>query len=266
MAKEIKNKMQIEVLYEDAGIVVINKPFGIAVHADGKMTEHTIVDWVVEHYPSAVNVGEDIETGGISVIKKSGIVHRLDKDTTGALIICKTEKAYRKMKLQFMNHEIKKEYVAICYGWPKTDTGIINTPIARSKSDFRKKEIAINKKGGDTHRGEEREALTRYKVMNKKEIDGEKIAMIAFYPETGRMHQIRVHTKSIGHPIIGDILYGYKKVEFEDALYGKNKRRQLLHAKSIEFVNPSNRYEEGEKKEKQKVECKLPKDFTDIFN
>ena len=260
--------MKIKILYEDNNLLVIDKPVGFSVHSDGKATspsetagvsslkkerERTIADWVLEKYPKLKKVGENVvnEEGKI-LIEKPGIVHRLDKETSGCLIIVKNQEAYENLKKQFQSHTIQKEYVAICVGWPKFDTGIINSPIARSKSDFRKKEI-VDKL--DNTRGEAREALTRYKVIKKIEykFDKEiyKFSLIAFFPKTGRMHQIRVHAKSIGHPILGDKLYGNKGIEL---VFQKKVKRQLLHAKSIEFVNVENN-------KKQKVESEIPKDF-----
>jgi RluA family pseudouridine synthase len=185
------------------------------------------------------------------IIKRPGIVHRLDKDTTGCIIIAKNKKSFNNLKEQFQNKIIKKEYVAMVYGWPKNDSGIIDKAIARSKSDFRKKQVAEIAKGGLMHRGEEREATTRYKVISRLEIAGEKIAVVNFYPITGRMHQIRVHSKSIGHPIIGDYLYGHKNDKLEKIIFGNDKVHQLLHAKNISFKNISG--------ETLKIEGELPK-------
>jgi RluA family pseudouridine synthase len=171
------------------------------------------------------------------IIKRPGIVHRLDKDTTGCILVAKNKKSFNNLKEQFQNKTIKKEYTALVYGWPKNDSGIIDKPIARSKSDFRKKQIAEMQKSGMQHRGDEREATTRYKVLEKLEMEGDKVSLVNFYPLTGRMHQIRVHSKSIGHPIVGDHLYGYKNDKVEARIFGKEKVHQLLHAKSINFKN-----------------------------
>jgi RluA family pseudouridine synthase len=295
--KIINKKLKIKVIYEDDNLLVLDKPAGLSVHADGIREEYTLADYIAENYPSIVGVGEDmeitrkqeqkikpklwhgqiedpgfnfktkkeriaknrqdkkdretkvepvsnvdekIETSSeleIIKIKRPGIVHRLDKDTGGCIIVAKNKRSFNSLKEQFQNKTIKKEYVALVYGWPKDDSGIIDKPIARSKADFRKKQIAQITKGGLQYRGDEREATTRYKVVKKLEIEGEKVALLNFYPLTGRMHQIRVHSKSIGHPIVGDHLYGYKNEKLEAKIFTKDKVHQLLHAKNITFLN-----------------------------
>ncbi len=270
MSYNLNMKIKIEKLYEDINIVVINKPAGINVHGDGKKTnaemivaKETVADWVLENYPEIKGVGENIvtlnnlsETGEAGEIEKPGIVHRLDKETSGCLIICKNENAYKKMKEQFQEHTIQKEYVAICAGWLKFETGIIDKAIARSKNDFRKKDVVSE---NENTRGEERGAITRYKLIRRFEIeiDGKifKLSLVNFYPKTGRMHQIRVHAKSIGHPVLGDKLYGSKAFEPH---FRKVINRQLLHAKSIEFENI-------ETNKRQKIESVLPIDFENIL-
>ena len=189
-----------------------------------------------------------VDSEKIIEIKRPGIVHRLDKDTSGVLIIAKNKRSFAHLKSLFQEHLVKKEYIALVYGWPKVSTGIIDLPIARSKSDFRRKEIAISAKGGDKHRGDERDAMTRYKVLENLTVDNEKLSLIKYYPSTGRMHQIRLHTKSIGHPIVGDHLYGPAKKDLESLLFGKYPARQLLHAKAISF-------------EDIKIESELSADF-----
>jgi 23S rRNA pseudouridine1911/1915/1917 synthase len=259
--------MKIKILYEDKNILVIDKPAGVLVHGDGKegpqptaaapkhksKKEETIVDWFSLKYPKSKNVGEDIlDLNGKLLIKKSGVVHRLDKETSGCLVLCKNTESYRDLKKQFQNHNIQKEYIAICLGWPKHETGIINLPIARSKSDFRKKDVVDRY---EHTRGEEREALTRFKVLKNFEVKirgkSYKFSLINFYPKTGRMHQIRVHAKSIGHVILGDKLYGDRGI---NAVFSKMVKRHLLHAKSIKFTIP-------EKEELFVVEADLPPDF-----
>jgi 23S rRNA pseudouridine1911/1915/1917 synthase len=203
-------------------------------------------------YPEAVEVGEDL-----GEIKKPGIVHRLDKETSGCLIVCKKQSIYENLKKQFQNHTIQKEYVAICVGWVKHDTGIINTPIARSKSDFRKKDVV---KENDNTRGEERDALTRYKVLERFEIEINtkkvKLTLISFYPKTGRMHQLRVHAKSIGFPILGDKLYGSKVAE--ESVKGL-VNRHLLHARSIDFEDPKT-------ERRMKITSEMPTDFQKVLD
>lgn len=250
--------MKIKKLYDDKNIMVVDKPAGVAVHGDGKTKQPTVSEYVLKNFKKLKGVGENMTVlvGGKEVeIERPGIVHRLDKDTSGALIIAKNNAAYKKLKNQFQDKKIKKEYIALVWGTLKHDTGIIDLPIARSKGDFRKKSIvakAMTDKGN--FRGVQRDALTRYKVLGRGMLHGEKVTLATFFPETGRTHQIRIHAKSIGHPIVGDHLYGPIKNAFEKKIFGKNKVRHLLHAKSLTFHNPENG-------EMIKVESPLPKEL-----
>lgn len=252
---------KINVLFENKSMLVLDKPAGVSVHADGKVKEETISDYILKNYKKIKGVGENIvaKIGGEEVlIERPGIVHRLDKDTSGCLLIAKNQEAFENLKGQFQDKKIKKEYIALVWGWVKYETGIIDGAIARSKSDFRKKEIVKVIQGDmENFRGVEREALTRYKVLERKNINGEKVTLVAFYPETGRTHQIRIHSKSIGHPIVGDHLYGPVKYLFEKKMFGKNPIRQLLHAKSVTFENPLNG-------ELLRIESPIPKDLESI--
>ena len=251
--------MKITILYEDKDILVINKPSGLAVHRDGKSKESTVADWFLEKYPKAKNVGEPIVFEG-SEIKKPGIVHRLDRDTSGVLILVKNQKTHEFLKKQFQDHSIKKTYVAIVNGWPKADHGIIDKPIGRSPSDFRRR------LAGRGARGELREAVTEYKVLKRfkakagkrsdlKNLERsdlkEAFSILEVFLKTGRTHQIRVHLKYLSFPIVCDILYNPTGVCPE----GLN--RMGLHAKSIEFKNL--------KGEMVKVESPLPKEFSKML-
>jgi 23S rRNA pseudouridine1911/1915/1917 synthase len=247
---------KIKVLYEDKNILALDKPAGISVHGDGKTKMETITDYILKNYKNIKGVGEDMiaKVGGKEVvIPRPGIVHRLDKDTTGVLLIAKTPDTYTKLKHQFSDHKVKKEYLALVWGNIKRDTGIIDAKIAQSKNDFRRKET-VKVSDESTTRGVEREAVTRYKVVERKKIFGEAVTLVTFYPESGRMHQIRVHAKSIGHPIIGDHLYGPTKPAFEKKFFGKSMIRQLLHARVITFHMPKTG-------EVVRLESSIPKDF-----
>jgi 23S rRNA pseudouridine1911/1915/1917 synthase len=212
------------------------------------------VDFVIKKFPKTKNVGE-AQAG----VQRPGIVHRLDKETSGCLIIAKTQDAYENLKHQFQEHKIKKEYMALVWGNLRHDTGMINYAIARSKQDFRKKEVVrVTGEDKEKFRGEEREALTRYKVLKRLELFGEKVTLVAFYPQTGRTHQIRIHAKSIGHPIVGDHLYGKIDVKFEQKFFNKNPVRHLLHARSITLFNPDSG-------DLIKIESPIPKDFQKLL-
>lgn len=235
--------MKIKVLYEDKDILAINKPSGISVHGDGRSKEKTIANWVMKNYPRMKNVGEDeiYENKKIKTkIKKPGIVHRLDHDTSGVLLLAKNQKTYEFFKKQFQSREIKKTYVTIVSGSVKNERGVINKPIGRSPKDFRR-HLA-----GRGARGEMREAITEYRVL--KRLPG--FTVLEVRPKTGRTHQIRVHMKYLNHPVVCDSLYN------PGAPYPKGIKRLALHAKSIEFKNL--------KGETIKVESPLPSEFKKV--
>ena len=223
---------KVKVLYEDSNILAIDKPSGISVHDDGRSQEKTITDWVLENYPKMKNVGE--AQGGIA---RPGIVHRLDRETSGVMLLAKNKKAFEFLKSQFVNREIKKIYHAIVSGSVRLDRGVINKPIGRSPKDFRRW------LAGRGARGELREAITEYKVLKRLK----NFTYLEVRPKTGRTHQIRVHMKYINHPIVCDSLYN------PEGVCPKGITRMALHAKSIEFKNLSGKI--------VKVESKLPKFF-----
>ena len=245
--------VKIKILFENKNLMVLDKPAGFSVHGDGKTEQKTIAEYILKNFPKLKGVGENQNN-----VERPGIVHRLDKDTTGCLIIAKNQESYENLKRQFQTKKVRKEYIALVWGSLKHDTGIIDLPIARSKNDFRKKEIVkITSDNKEKFRGEEREAITRYKVLNRVELFGEKVTLVAFYPETGRTHQIRVHAKSQGHPIVGDHLYGPAKGNFEKKYFKSLPVRQLLHARTITFFDPGTG-------EELKVESPTPKDMLKL--
>ena len=206
----------IQIIYEDDNILAVNKPAGLLVHGPD-----SLVDWLIEKYPEIKKVGDPSTSSGQ---ERPGIVHRLDKDTSGILLVAKNQEAFEYLKSQFQDRKIKKKYIALADGKLKTESGTIDLPIAKSKSDFRKK-TSVGKTVG-----KEREAVTEYKVIKK--FDG--YTLIEAYPKTGRTHQIRVHLKAIGHPVVCDKLYGPKKKICPFGL-----TRQFLHANALEFDLPS---------------------------
>jgi 23S rRNA pseudouridine1911/1915/1917 synthase len=237
--------MKIPILYEDKDVVVINKPAGLIVHPDGKTKEKTLVDWILKEYPKTEKVGESIILNDGTEILRPGIVHRIDKDTTGVLIIAKTKKSYEFLKEQFKDRKVHKIYNAFIYGELKEERGMINRPIGRSPSDFRK---WSSTRGA---RGEMREAVTYFKVLKFK--DG--ISFIEAMPKTGRTHQIRVHFTALNHPILQDELYAQKfYLEKENQLGFK---RLALHARQIEITIPSGK--------EIKVIAPYPEDFEDAI-
>lgn len=237
--------MRIKILYEDPNILAIEKPSGISVHPDGRTKEKTLTEWILKNYPKMKNVGEnevyEFKNEKIE-IKKPGVVHRLDRDTSGVLLLAKNQKAYEFLKKQFQNREIKKTYVAIVSGNVKNERGVVNKPIGRSPKDFRRYSA------GRGARGEMREAVTQYRVLSRfEDKKGNKFTYIELHPKTGRTHQLRVHMKYLNHPIVCDALYN------PDNPCPKDITRMALHAKSIEFKNL--------KGETVKVESKIPEEF-----
>lgn len=219
--------MKITILYEDKDVVVINKPAGLNVHPDGKTKEKTLVDWILKKYPSAKNVGEPMVTEKGDIIKRPGIVHRIDKDTTGALIIAKNKKAYEFLKEQFQNRKVHKVYHAFVYGLIKEDRGMIDRAIGRSPNDVRKWSA---QRGA---RGEMREAVTYFKVLNRKN----NVTFVEAMPKTGRTHQIRVHFSALNHPVVHDNLYASRF--FLEQRNWLGFKRLALHARELEIMLPS---------------------------
>ncbi|MCE9549261.1 RluA family pseudouridine synthase [Candidatus Nomurabacteria bacterium] len=232
--------MKIKILYEDPNILAIDKPAGISVHGDGRTKEKTITDWVLKNYPKMKNVGEMLGD-----IKRPGIVHRLDRETSGILLLAKNQKAHEFLKKQFAEREVKKVYNAIVSGFVKNDRGVINKPIGRSPSDFRRW------LAGRGARGALRDAITEYKVLKRFEVASTKFTYLEIKPKTGRTHQIRVHMKYLNHPVVCDALYD------PTGPCPKGLARMALHAKSIEFKNL--------KGESLKIESPLPLQFKKVL-
>jgi 23S rRNA pseudouridine1911/1915/1917 synthase len=235
--------MKIPILFENSHAVAIDKPAGIMVHPDDREKEYTIADWLKETY----------DVKGVGDEGREGIVHRLDRNTTGVLMLAKDKIAYTTFKKQFRDHEAKKVYRAIVEGNIRHETGMISLPIARARSDFRKRTV-VDMFSKD-QRGEEREAITRYKVLARTTApDGKNYSYVEVYPLTGRTHQIRTHFRGIRHPIIGDELYGSVKGS-------KIAPRSMLHAYSLTIEVP----QEKEGKKEMTIISPIPKDMTETL-
>ena len=197
--------MKIEVLYEDDDVLAVDKPAGLVVHSDGKTAEPSLSDWVLEKYPQTKNVGEPARTADGREVPRPGIVHRLDRETSGVLLVAKTEKGFDCLKKQFQKHQVKKIYEAFVFGemkmpgknLQKNGRGVIDRPIGRSSSDFRKWSA---QRGA---RGEMRDAVTEYVV--KARAGG--YSLVEVFRKPGRTHQIRVHFKAVNFPLVADKLY-----------------------------------------------------------
>ena len=204
----------LDILYEDDDVLVVNKPKGMVVHPAAGHYKDTLVNAVMYHCKDKLS--------GINGVMRPGIVHRIDKDTTGSVIICKNDNAHQKIADQLKNHTVNRVYHAICYGIIKEDEGDIETLIGRSPSD--RKKMAVVTSGGKF-------ASTHYRVLKRFEDDN--YTYIECKLKTGRTHQIRVHMAHIGHPLLGDDIYApSRKSKF-------NTQGQCLHAKILGFKHPT---------------------------
>lgn len=224
--------MEPNIIFENVEVLVINKPAGLVVHSDGKTKEDSLVDWLLLKYPEIREVGESGRDSLGNEIIRSGIVHRLDRETSGIMLVAKTQDSFYNLKNQFKEHSILKTYEAVVWGEMKNDEGTIDRPISRSSSDFRK---WTAQRGG---RGEEREAVTDYKVLTKSK----GYSLVEVKPKTGRTHQIRVHFKAINYPLVGDKLYGPDKENdlgfTRLALHSLNVKFRLISGELLDLSAP----------------------------
>jgi len=205
----------LQILYEDEDLLVVNKPKGMVVHPAAGHYSGTLVNALLYYCKGSLS--------GIGGVLRPGIVHRIDKDTTGSLLVCKNDMAHGAIAAQLQAHTIKRRYAAIVHGILKEDTGTVNAPIGRHPTD--RKRMAVNAVNG-------KEAVTHYRVLQRFPGQGEGYTYIECELETGRTHQIRVHMSSIGHPLLGDTVYAPGR---------KNKyglEGQTLHARILGFVHP----------------------------
>lgn len=222
----------LDILYEDQDIIMVNKPKQMVVHPAPGHYSGTLVNALMYH------CGDELS--GINGCMRPGIVHRIDMDTTGSLVVCKNDKAHQSLSEQLKEHSIRRIYVAIVHGNIKEDSGTVNAPIGRHPTD--RKKMSTHCKNG-------RNAITHYKVLERF---GD-YTYIQCELETGRTHQIRVHMASIGHPLVGDEVYGPKKCPF------KGLQGQTLHARTLGIIHPST----GEYLE---VNAPLPEYFVDLLD
>lgn len=227
-------QMDLDIVYEDSDVILVNKPKDMVVHPAPGYYEHTLVNGLMYHCGN--------ELSGINGELRPGIVHRIDKDTTGLLVVCKNDIAHRFLADQLAEHSIKRTYQAIVHHNFFEDEGVVDAPIGRHPID--RKKMAINPKNG-------KEAVTHYKVLNHL---NHKYNHIECRLETGRTHQIRVHMTSINHPLLGDDIYGPKThSDIKMKLQG-----QTLHAKTLGFIHPTT-------KKFVEFDTELPEYFTKLL-
>lgn len=213
-------RLPLDVIYEDRDIIVINKPPDMAVHPGAGRRSGTLVNALLAHTRELSSIGGP---------ERPGVVHRLDKDTTGSLVVAKNDAAHRSLAKQFKAHSTTRRYLALVWGTLKDDSGVIDLPLGRDVS-HRKKISTKTRKG--------RRAVTKWRVRKRYGL----LTLVELYPETGRTHQLRVHLAAIGHPVAGDPVYCRRKIPpamdkpVADAL--KKIKRQLLHAETLGIIHP----------------------------
>jgi 23S rRNA pseudouridine1911/1915/1917 synthase len=222
--KAIAEEIPLDIVYEDDDLAVINKPAGMMVHAGAGATDDarnrgTLVNALLHHLKNLSGVGGDL---------RPGIVHRLDKETSGLIVVAKNDDAHRKLGAQFAAREVKKKYVALVHGWVKKDSGTLAQSISRDP--VRRMRMTTRLEKGRT-------AVTHYRVVRRLDTKFGKFTLLDVKIDTGRTHQIRVHVAAMGHPVVGDTVYGApRQARGKNAVIGLT--RNFLHAAELEFRHP----------------------------
>jgi 23S rRNA pseudouridine1911/1915/1917 synthase len=227
----------LEIVFEDAHLLVVDKPAGMVVHPAAGNFDGTLVNALLHHCAGRLS--------GIGGVARPGIVHRIDKDTSGLLVVAKTDVAHEGLAAQFARHSIDRRYLAIVSGLPVPPAGTIDAPLARSSANRKKMAVVKEARG--------KRAVTRYRIVEPLA----DAALVECRLETGRTHQVRVHMASIGHPLLGDPVYGRPKPAHRELLKRLNFHRQALHAAALGFVHPVS-------KQNLSFESALPSDIQEL--
>ena len=239
----LPESLPLEIVYEDRDLLVVNKPPGLVTHPGGGHKSGTLLNALLHHCPDLQEIGD---------VSRPGLVHRLDKDTSGLLVVAKTEVAHRSLINQFQKHEVKKKYLALVWGRLPQREGRISQEIGRHPTERQK--MSVHSRRG-------KEAVTRWRV--RQEFTGP-LTLLELTIETGRTHQIRVHMTALGHPVLGDATYGGGAARLKSAppaLSGLRPlvKRQMLHAWQLRFIHPRSGEEVG-------WEARLPEDFQGVVD
>jgi 23S rRNA pseudouridine1911/1915/1917 synthase len=224
--RAIAEEIALDVIYEDEDLAVINKPAGMMVHAgagatDDERNRGTLTNALLHRFGTMSEVSGDL---------RPGIVHRLDKETSGLIVVAKNDAAHRKLSVEFSGRRVKKTYIALVHGALKNDRGMVNSAISRDA--VRRTRMTTRRSGG-------REAVTHYEVQQRIESDFGKFTLLKVKIETGRTHQIRVHMASLGHPVVGDALYGAPREIRPKTGPPISLARNFLHSAEIAFSHPT---------------------------
>ncbi len=227
------------IVFEDQHLLVVDKPAGLVVHPAAGNFDGTLVNALLHHCGASLS--------GIGGVARPGIVHRIDKDTSGLLVVAKTDVAHEGLAKQFAAHSIERRYLAIVSGVPRTSTGSVDAPLARSAANRKKIAIVAGQRG--------KRAVTHWKRLELLK----DAALVECRLETGRTHQVRVHMASIGHPLLGDPVYGGTGKTHRELLKSLNFHRQALHAAVLGFVHPAT-------KDRLSFERPMPSDMQELFS
>lgn len=239
--KPLSEEIDVKKLFENDHILVLEKGAGVQMHQGGSYQGGTVAEWLFTHYPELSSVGEDST--------RPGIVHRLDRDTSGVLVVAKDQETFQELKNAFQNREVEKTYIALVYSHLKELEGVVSASLLRHPGELKRRAIDPETYTG-TLPGNTRTALTHYRVIARfAEYD-----LVELSPKTGRTHQLRVHLSYLGHPVVGDRLYAFKEARQKDKL---SPRRHLLHAAKISFSVLGEDYE---------FQSPLPSDFQEVLH